>query len=928
MASKSNDKEQVPSAEDLEPVTGNPEQELKASIERITKLSAEEWEGHISAITIMRRVIIHNASLLADHKLLRLLVLAILDGVDNLRSLVSRNAIACVGDMFTYLGKYLDSEVDLVLPRMFKKYADSNKFIEEDLDKAIPKSTSITPSKSMVTLMSLATHKNSAIRAKVSFAIARVVTSVMGANVLKFKDLTKLLSILCTLASDASTESRSRAKQTIYAIYNYTSESEFEKMILKLTAPETKALKDLLLKMKKDDEPRALSPPAPEPKSLIARPKTKPSPSPSALTSKPNPAKSPAPGLSHPPIKKTPKPATPAAPATPATPATLPPEEDPDSEEYEFRVPVKGERVLGGDMEENIKVAVRIRPMTETERRETWKSDQDTVFCTEEKTNRIISYSYDHVYGKDVSNTSTIYEEVGAPIIESVLTGYNGTIFAYGQTSSGKTYTMMGGEDNPGIIPNAIQHVFDYIKSTPEREFLLRVSYLEIYNEVINDLLRPEGSNLNIREDKKRGIYIEHLKEEIVVSPEHVMHVINSGESHRHVASTDYNLISSRSHTIFRMIIESNLLGDTDGKSVFVSALTLIDLAGSEKVVSTSLLRRREGAYINKSLLTLGSIVSKLSERKKGEKIGHLPYRDSKLTRVLEPSLSGNAHIAIIATVTAAWANFEESHNTLKFSSRAKKVQNKVVQAAGENDKVLLTKYKREIEELKERLEVALEAEEKLKVMEEKQTTQTSNDNQEAEELRKELAEQETLRVALEEKIKHLTKLILVSSSVPHKRDRARTGAPLPEFNRVRSFTFKPHTAELTNLKAAVQADEGSSAGDGDEHAEVEALERVNEALSIKIDALQAKTDLLEKQMLRLKKEIAEKDHKLEDLQNVSEVKDKLDLFKKFLVGEYAGEVERLESELEQKDTELELYRADNKLLQEQVARNPKPTKK
>jgi len=199
--------------------------------------------------------------------------------------------------------------------------------------------------------------------------------------------------------------------------------------------------------------------------------------------------------------------------------------------------------------------------------------------------------------------------------------------------------------------------------------------------------LQPDASNLNIREDKQKGIcYVEGLKEEIVVSPEHVMHVLNSGEAHRHVASTDYNLISSRSHTVFRMIVESNNIND-EKRTVRVSALTLIDLAGSEKVQSNDILRRREGAHINKSLLTLGTIISKLSEKKKGQNIGHLPYRDSKLTRILEPSLSGNSRIVVIATATPTASCFDETNSTFKFASRAKKITNKILKVVEDNDR-------------------------------------------------------------------------------------------------------------------------------------------------------------------------------------------------------------------------------------------------
>jgi centromeric protein E len=319
--------------------------------------------------------------------------------------------------------------------------------------------------------------------------------------------------------------------------------------------------------------------------------------------------------------------------------------------------------------------------------------------------------------------------------------GYNATIFAYGQTGSGKTYTMKGNLRRPGIIPLAVQDLFEYIKTTPEREFLLRVSYFEIYNEVINDLLDPTNTHLTIRESKSKGVYIENLKEEIVSSPEQCMSLLAAGESHRHISATTFNMVSSRSHTIFRVVIESkarqegteprselsntnlNLTSfSSEGIPVRVSCLNLIDLAGSEKASAHTLdphLRQKEGSYINKSLLTLGNVISRLSSEKRN---GHIPYRDSKLTRILEPSLRGNARIAIICTLSVASSSFEESHNTLKFASRAKTIKNSARVNEFMDDKSLIKKYRNEINALKKKLSAVMEAEASLKKLEELQS--------------------------------------------------------------------------------------------------------------------------------------------------------------------------------------------------------------
>ncbi|KAI3716596.1 hypothetical protein L1987_67580 [Smallanthus sonchifolius] len=208
---------------------------------------------------------------------------------------------------------------------------------------------------------------------------------------------------------------------------------------------------------------------------------------------------------------------------------------------------------------------------------------------------------------------------------------------------------LMGDQRSPGIIPLAVKDAFSIIQETPSREFLLRVSYLEIYNEVINDLLNPAGQNLRIREDSQ-GTFVEGVKEEVVLSPAHALSLIAAGEEHRHVGSTNFNLLSSRSHTIFTLTasqtIESSPCGENgDGGDVNLSQLNLIDLAGSESSkAETTGVRRKEGSYINKSLLTLGTVMSKLTEAR----AAHIPYRDSKLTRLLQSSLSGRGRVSII----------------------------------------------------------------------------------------------------------------------------------------------------------------------------------------------------------------------------------------------------------------------------------------
>ncbi|KAI9268598.1 kinesin motor domain-containing protein, partial [Helicostylum pulchrum] len=242
-----------------------------------------------------------------------------------------------------------------------------------------------------------------------------------------------------------------------------------------------------------------------------------------------------------------------------------------------------------------------------------------------------------------------------------------------------------GTEAEPGVIPRAIKEVFSYIEEdTAGREYLLRVSYMEIYNEKIKDLLNSENKSPEIIEDKKNGVSVRNLKEVIVKTVKEVMTCINDGECNRHISATDYNEHSSRSHTIFQLVIESRSKGlpTNTNRSVRVSQLNLIDLAGSEKV-ATDIERRKEGGYINKSLLTLGNVISKLTSE---EPSSHIPFRDSKLTRILQAALSGNARISVICTINPTLSSKDESLNTLRFAQRAKLIKTAAKMTRLENE--------------------------------------------------------------------------------------------------------------------------------------------------------------------------------------------------------------------------------------------------
>ncbi|KAI0039317.1 kinesin-domain-containing protein [Auriscalpium vulgare] len=329
------------------------------------------------------------------------------------------------------------------------------------------------------------------------------------------------------------------------------------------------------------------------------------------------------------------------------------------------------------------------------------------------------------------SENKPVYNAVARSHVCAAMDGFNAVIFAYGQTASGKTFTLSGDDEQPGIIPRAMKDVFAYIRRTPTREYLLRCSYLEIYNETIHDLLAPPSSTAAQPvqlQGTGANVFLSPLREEVVTSLKGVHEVLARGWGNRRTASTDWNERSSRSHSVFRVVIESRERGEgggsgrqtpglgvrpptpggprlqaLGGRSVQTSVLSLIDLAGSEKATSDKV-RTREGKYINTSLLTLGTVIATLAENASKNKSDHVPYRNSKLTRMLQPSLSGDARISVIATINPDLSAVAESTSTLLFAQRIKKVQLSAKKKEVVDTDALLERYRQEIEELKKRL--------------------------------------------------------------------------------------------------------------------------------------------------------------------------------------------------------------------------------
>ncbi|XP_026577746.1 chromosome-associated kinesin KIF4A [Pseudonaja textilis] len=353
-----------------------------------------------------------------------------------------------------------------------------------------------------------------------------------------------------------------------------------------------------------------------------------------------------------------------------------------------------------------VKVALRCRPLVPKEMAEGCKSclsfvpGEPQVILGNDK-----PFTYDYVFDPSAEQEE-VFNTCIAPLIRGIFSGYNATVLAYGQTGSGKTYSMGGayttGQENDptvGAIPRVIMMLFQELEQKAEWQFTLKVSYLEIYNEDILDLLAAgkERTQISIRENPKGGIKILGLTEHLVTNARETVLCLEQGNSSRTVAATAMNSQSSRSHAIFTMCVEQKSKADKNVS--FLSKLHLVDLAGSERQKKTKAEgnRFREGININKGLLCLGNVISALGdESKKGS---FVPYRDSKLTRLLQDSLGGNSHTLMIACVSPADSNLEETLNTLRYADRARKIKNKPIvnidpQAAE------ITQLKQQVQEL------------------------------------------------------------------------------------------------------------------------------------------------------------------------------------------------------------------------------------
>ena len=500
---------------------------------------------------------------------------------------------------------------------------------------------------------------------------------------------------------------------------------------------------------------------------------------------------------------------------------------------------------------DRIKVVVRVRPVLDRELKgpqpfakaySIESSEQSDSLTLSENLNSIATrgvengiiyntyrFGFDRVYSPEATQEQ-VYTESARDVVMNALQGYNASIIAYGQTGAGKTHTMTGtlaGEDR-GVIPRAVDDVFEHISHDcgatvgDTVNYLVRASYLQIYNEVISDLLKPENKNLMIREDSKRGVYVEGLSEWVVRTPADVYDLMSRGSQARTTGATRLNEVSSRSHAIFILVVEKSYLCQTGGEQseriVRIGKLNLVDLAGSERVHITGArgARLEESKKINQSLSALGNVIGALTDpRRQNVKGAHVPYRDSKLTRILEDSLGGNCKTTFVAVISPAVESFSESLSTLKFANRAKKVKNAPRVNEDENHRTLLKKYERELKRLRAELQarskdlvdrrLVLQLEEaRRKEQADKMAAMSALERQSAE-----IARQKAAMASLQKRISSMQSQLLVGGQSVQDTPAFKSMLA-QEQSRIRE-EYKRKMAELENERRLIAEDKAAT---------------------------------------------------------------------------------------------------------------------
>ncbi|XP_040893036.1 kinesin-like protein KIF18A isoform X2 [Toxotes jaculatrix] len=388
---------------------------------------------------------------------------------------------------------------------------------------------------------------------------------------------------------------------------------------------------------------------------------------------------------------------------------------------------------MASDVCSHVKVVVRVRPTNDSEKRENCRNvvqvvdnhmlifdpKEEDISCfgsqrvrnrnINKRPNKDLKFVFDHVFSES-STQVDIFENTTKGVLDGVMNGFNCTVFAYGATGAGKTHTMLGSPDNPGVMYRTMKELFKRMDDAKEeKEFAVAFSYLEVYNEQIRDLLANAGP-LAVREDSSKGVVVQGLTLHQPKSAEHILEALDSGNRNRTQHPTDVNATSSRSHAVFQIYLRQQDKTASLNPNVCVAKMSLIDLAGSERASATNAkgARLREGANINRSLLALGNVINALADPK--SKKAHIPYRDSKLTRLLKDSLGGNCRTVMIANVSPSSKSYDDTHNTLKYANRAKEIKSSLKSNVVSLDShigqyaVICEKQRQEILQLKQKL--------------------------------------------------------------------------------------------------------------------------------------------------------------------------------------------------------------------------------
>ncbi|XP_033966189.1 kinesin-like protein KIF18A [Pseudochaenichthys georgianus] len=387
---------------------------------------------------------------------------------------------------------------------------------------------------------------------------------------------------------------------------------------------------------------------------------------------------------------------------------------------------------MASDVCSHVRVVVRVRPTTEREKTENCRSvvqvvdnhmlifdpkEEDTCFGSQrvrnkninKRANKDLKFVFDQVFGEE-STQDDLFEGTTKAVLDGVMNGFNCTVFAYGATGAGKTHTMLGAQNDPGVMYRTMTELFKRMEDAKEeKEFTVAFSYFEVYNEQIRDLLANIGP-LAVREDSSKGVVVQGLTLHKPKSAAHILEALDSGNRNRTQHPTDMNANSSRSHAVFQIYLRQQDKTASLNPNACVAKLSLIDLAGSERASATNAkaARLREGANINKSLLALGNVINALADPK--NKKTHIPYRDSKLTRLLKDSLGGNCRTVMIANVSPSSKSYDDTHNTLKYANRAKEIKSSLKSNVVSLDShigqyaVICEKQRQEIVQLKKKL--------------------------------------------------------------------------------------------------------------------------------------------------------------------------------------------------------------------------------